>query len=297
MAETVNNFPIEQAHVVTFTANVMAALARQPGMLVGRMSGSSYIGDKAQVVNFIGPIAFVRQENVYQPTTPVEVEHTQRWITADDYNAAVLIDNLDKLRMIWDPTSPYVEEMRRGAARTQDDIAAAAFFADARTGKQGVTSTTFRAANAIADGGTGMTTAKLRSLRKLMKKSFVDLRAERPMVGVTADEVDGLLAETVVGSFDYNSLKPLNDGEITSWFGFDLVPLEGLPAVAPSGGVRQCPAWVSSGMHFGTWQAPVMTINQRPDLNNIYQLHGRLTMGATRLDESKVYKVGCAGAT
>ena len=42
-------------------------------------------------------------------------------------------------------------------------------------------------------------------------------------------------------------------------------------------------------MHFGMWDDLVITINNRPDKNNIKQIHGTFTAGATRLEEDKVF--------
>jgi len=46
-------------------------------------------------------------------------------------------------------------------------------------------------------------------------------------------------------------------------------------------------------MHYGTCDSLVITINNRPDKNNIKQIHGTMTEAATRLDEDKVFQVEC----
>ena len=134
--------------------------------------------------------------------------------------------------------------------------------------------------------------AKLRATRKLLKKRFVDLESERPYIMVTADEIDALLGETQTTSSDYSAVKALVDGEISTFMGFTFVPVEGWPATYTEAGtgftIRQLPVWVKSGMHFGSWQDLTITINSRPDKNNIKQIHGCMSMGATRLEEGKV---------
>src|SRR5688572_21261732 len=128
MADTVNNFPITEAYKLTFTANVQAALFRKGGKLLPYVSSSTYSGEKAQIVNFLGPVEFVKRTSVYADTKATEPEHTQRWIMADDFDLAILVDRVDTLRTIYDPTNPYVERMREALARKQDDIIAQAFF-------------------------------------------------------------------------------------------------------------------------------------------------------------------------
>jgi hypothetical protein len=268
------------------------------------VSSASYSGEKAQVVNFIGPVEFVERDTPYGDTKLSEVEHTQRWISGAEYDCAILIDRLDTLKMIYDPTSPYVERMREAAARRMDEVIMSTFYATAKTGKDGATSTSFSAGNIVAHGSTRMSVAKLRAVRKLIKKRHVDLRTVRPYIGVTSEQIDDLLGEVAVGSSDYNAVKPLVDGEVTQFMGFMFVPYEdngtaangrGIPTTVVAGPatIRRCPVWVPDGMHMGMWDSLSIIIGPRPDKNNIKQIHATFTMGATRLDENKVFELGC----
>jgi hypothetical protein len=303
MAETIASYSVPEHHVKMYTNNVQAVLNKRGGILTGLVSSSSYRGEKVQVVNFIGPVVFYERNTPYADTKVTELEHTSRWISGNEHDAAVFVDRLDTLKMIYDPTSPYVERFREAAARVQDDKIMDKFFATAKTGKDGTTDAIFKAANTIVHGGTGMSVAKLRSLRKLIKKRHVDLRGVRPLIAVTAEQIDNLLAETTVNSIDYNAVKPLVDGEVSGFMGFSFVPYEeymgkGIPSfVNGSDTIRQCPVWVPDGMHYGTWEGLVITINNRPDKNNIKQIHGTMTLGATRLDEDKVFQLQCDETT
>lgn len=311
MVETVNNFPIEQHRVDQFTANVQAALFKKGGLVYGSFSQGSYNGEKAQVVNFLGPVEFVERDTVYQDSKFSETEHTQRWITGRDFDINMLIDRVDQLRMIYDPASPYVNLIRDAANRKMDQIAVQAFFDTARTGKAGATFTAFPAQDYIVEGGTArMSVAKLRAARKLLRKRHVDLRAERPIILVTSEQIDDLLAEVTVGSHDYNVVKPLVDGDVSSFMGFTFVPYEdavvgqynllanadtnGLP-VRKNGAnyLRQCPVYVPSGMHFGLWQGFQLQIAPNVNKNFIPQIHADFTCGATRVMEGKVLKLEC----
>jgi len=302
MAETVATYSVPEHHVSMFTSNVQNVLTKQGGLIYPLVSQGSYRGEKSQVVDFIGPVEFIERDTPYSDTKLTELEHTTRWVSGKEYDVAVLVDRLDLLKMIYDPTSPYVERFRQAAARKMDEIVVAKFFATAKTGKEGTTNTAFKAANIVAHGSTRMSVAKLRALRKLMKKRHLDLRGTRPYIGVTAEQVDDLLGEVVVGSSDYNSVKPLENGEVTGFMGFTFIPYEdngssadgrGLPTFTDAGplNIRQLPVWVPDGMHFGQWDGLTITINNRPDKNNIKQIHGTFTAGATRLEEDKVFQL------
>lgn len=293
--ETLATYSVPEHHVLQFTSNVQAALNREGGMFRGLVSNGAYQGEKSQVVNFLGPLRFEKRNTPYGDTKVSEIDHLQRWIDADEYDSAVFVDRLDTLKMIYDPTSPYVERMREAASREEDNIIVNKFFATARAGKQGGTNVSFPATDVIAHGGTGLSVAKLRAVRKMAKKRHVNLRTMSPVMAVTAEQIDDLLGETTVGSSDYNAVKPLVDGEVNRFMGINFVPHEdydgtGLPK---TGTTRECPFWVMDGMHYGTWQSITIVINNRADKNNIKQVHGTFTSGAVRLEEGKVLKVEC----
>lgn len=304
MAETVASYSVPEHYVRMYTANVQAALNKKGGLLTGLVSRATYRGEKSQVVNFIGPVEFIERDTPYADTKLTELEHTTRWITGIEYDCAVLVDRLDTLKMIYDPTSPYVERFREAAARKMDEIIMNKFFAVAKAGKEGTIDIPFPNRDIVAHGGTRMSVAKLRAVRKLIKRRHVDLRTTRPYIAVTAEQVDDLLGEVAVTSSDYNAVKPLVDGEVSSFMGFNFVPYEdngnaqngrGIPTTTVAGPatIRNCPVWVPDGMHFGDWEGLVITINNRPDKNNIKQIHGTFTAGATRLEEGKVFQLQC----
>jgi len=300
MSETLATYSVPEHHVKMYTANVKSALNKEGGILTPTVSRATYRGEKSQVVNFIGKVEFIERDTPYGDTKVTELEHTQVWITGKEYDCAVFVDRLDTLKMIYDPTSPYVERFREAAARKMDEIIMKAFFADRKVGKDGTETSAFGSNNTVVHGGTGLTVAKLRALRKLIKKRHVNVRSVRPYIAVTSEEVDDLLGEVAVTSSDYNAVKPLVDGEVTNFMGFNFVPFEndgsdldgkGIPTFQDSGTVRQLPVWVPDGMHYGDWDALTIIISPRPDKNNIKQIHGTFTGGATRLEEGKVFQV------
>lgn len=302
MAETIATYSVPEHHVAMYTANVQALLTKTGGLLMPYVDQGSYKGEKVQLVNFIGTVEFIERDTPFTDTKLTELEHTSRWISGTEYDCAVLVDRLDLLKMIYDPTSPYVDRMRDAAMRKQDEIIMSKFFATARAGKDGTTNVPFKSSNIILHGSTRMSVAKLRAMRKLIKKRHLDLRTRKPLIAVTAEQVDDLLGEVVVGSSDYNSVKPLVDGEVSQFMGFVFIPYEdngtstggkGIPTFIDSGPVtvRQLPVWVPDGMHYGSWESLVVTVNNRPDKNNIKQLHATFTSGATRVMEDKVFQL------
>lgn len=304
MAETLASYQVPEHHVTMYTANVQAAIVKKGGLIYPLVSQGSYSGEKSQVVNFIGPVEFTERTTKYGDTKVSELEHTQRWITGTEYDCAIFVDRLDTLKMIYEPTSPYVERMREAATRKMDEIVVSKFFADAKVGKDGAETKSYSSTNTVVHGSASLTVAKLRSMRKLIKKKQIDLRGVKPYIAVTADEADNLLGETQVNSSDYNAVKVLVDGEVSQFMGFVFVPYEDSDSIGGTGKsiathtdgidtIRECPVWLSDGMNFGNWSGLEIRISDRPDKNHIKQIHGTFTAGATRIEERKVFQIEC----
>ena len=119
-------------------------------------------------------------------------------------------------------------------------------------------------------------------------------------MAVTADEIDDLLGEEELTNADYTVLRRLEQGEVTSFMGFDFIPYEdwddnaegrSIPRITDSPLVRRCPVWLNEGMHFGSWAGLMIVISDRPDKNHIKQAFATFTAGSTRLEEDKVFEM------
>jgi hypothetical protein len=283
----------------SYTHNVEMLLRRQGPTFLPYVTMAAYQGEQAQVVKQFGDVSFRERTTRHGDTQFDELLHKQRWIFPADYVLAIPVDSQDELRMLDSPLSAYAEAGRLAYGKQIDDIIVPAFFGTAQTGKKGATQTAYATGNTVAvdyveSGSTansGLTIAKLRKARKLMKKKFVDLKAEKPYVGVTSDEMDNLLRTTEVTSADYNSVKALVQGDVNTFMGFEFVESEAVEE--DDDGYHRCPVWVKSGVVFGQWQGLVTRIGDRPDKDYLTQIHMSFTSGATRTNEDKVFEIKC----
>jgi hypothetical protein len=276
----------------SFTTNVELLLQRQGGALVPYVTMGSYTGKSAQVVKQFGTVEFQTKTTRSGDTTWSDIQHKQRWVFPTDYNLALPIDNEDELRMLNSPLSPYTEAMRAAASRKMDDIIIDAFDGTSKTGTNGGTSTTFDSAMEVAVGAVGLTVAKLRAARKLLLQNHVNLKAETPIIAVTAQQMDDLLGETEVTSADFSAVKALVSGEIDTFMGFKFISTEGLDVDGSD--YRKCPFWVPSGMHMGMWNGLETKIGERADKEYTVQVFMRMSLGACRTQEGKVGRILCA---
>jgi hypothetical protein len=209
-----------------------------------------------------------------------------------------MIDSFDKLRLLTDPSSMYVQNATNAAKRKMDDVIITAFFAAAKTGKTGSSSTSFPstqqvAVNQGASGNTGLTVAKLREARRILRANEVDLDMDPITCVVSSKQEDNLLAEAQVISLDFNDRPVLVDGKLKSFLGMNFVPSERLAVDGSS--YRRVPVFAKSGMHLGIWNDITTDISQRKDIRGLpFQAYVYMTIGATRLEEKKTVEIKCA---
>jgi hypothetical protein len=283
------SFEVTVAFVSQFSDNIQI-LAQQKGSRLRTSVGlKTGIVGKKYFHDQIDATSARKRTNRHSDTPLISTPHRRRLLNLADYDWADLIDDLDKVKMLADPTSPYSQNAAFAMGRAMDDALIAAANSSSYTGEDGTTVTSFLAANQIANASTGMSMTKLLGTKKILDKSE-DLDGPRHIV-VAADEVADLLNEVEVKSADYNTVKALAAGQIDTFMGFKFHQTEKL-AYNTSTKVRLCLAWIEDGMILGVGRDIQAVISQRADKNNAWQPHYSMSIGCTRTDEKKVVEVG-----
>lgn len=287
------------SHYVLQFANTLQLLLQQKGSKLRPyvMSGS-HVGEKASPVDQVGSLI---AEDVTQRFAPIgrqDAAVDRRWVSPTASKVNQLIDSFDKLQLLMDPSSIYVQNALMALGRRADDHIIDCMFAAASTGKQGSTSTSFPSANQVAvnqgsTGNTGLTVAKLRKAKQLAMAAEVDLENDPLTAIVTSIQHDNLLAEAQVISTDFNDRPVMVDGKVTRFLGINIVHCERLDVDGSS--YRRVPVFAKSGVHLGIWKDMQTDISQRNDLESIpWQAYVCMMMGATRVEENKVFEIKCA---
>lgn len=280
--------------VSQFSTNIQLLLQQKDSRFSGAVSRGSYTGKAASPVDQVGSVTATKVTTRYASLTPADVPTDRRWIYPTDYEYNTRIDNFDKLRMLVDPQSTYVQAAVAAMNRAMDDEIISAMWGTAKTGETGGTSTTFASGQEIAYNfgtNTGLTMAKLKEARRLLRAADID-PSEELFIGLTAKQEYDLLQESQVISLDYSSKPVLVDGKVTEIMGFKVIHCERL---VTDGTYRRIPVWCKSGLHLGEWNGMQTNITQRTDLSSQpYQIYVCGTFGATRLEEKKIVKIECA---
>lgn len=296
MSENVTEHFVQQ-----YTTNVQLLSQQQGSRFRMAVTTGQYTGTGGQVVDQFAPSTATKRTTRYPAITPAEVQGDSRWVYPSDYDWAELIDKIDKLRMVIDPQSSYVQTGSAAMNRAIDDEIIGAFFATAKTGVEGATSTAFPSSQQVSasegsSGATGLNVEKLKAGIKILlaNEAWDPSSGERIYCAISAEENDDLLSEIQVINSDYNGDRPvINDGFVQRWGKIDFIHSERLPVNGSS--QTRVPFWVKGGMHLGMWDDLKADISPRKDLSgHPMQVYLTGTFGATRVEEKKVVEIPCA---
>lgn len=291
---------VPQHYVQQFATNLQLLLQQKKSRLRDSVtSNSSYVGKQVSPVDQVGDIDMDEVTDRFAPIGRKDLPLARRWLVPLDADLPILVDQFDKLRLLMDPTSTYVQAAHAAAERKFDDRIINAFFADALIGETGSTTVPFPAGQVVAvnygaTGNVGLTVAKLRRMRKVFRANEALEDDSEPLnIAITAEQEEDLLQEAEVISLDYNDKPVLVDGKLNRFLGYNFHHTERLKT--DSNGYRRNPVWVKSGMHLGIWKDVVTDVSQRKDLRgHPWQVYLYMTANATRIEEEKVGEIKCA---
>lgn len=284
-------------YVQQYTTNVQLLLQQKGSKLRDLVMTGSHKGKAAAAVDQFGAVTAQKRSTRNEPVAFGVVPTDRRWVYPNDYDWYDSIDNIDKLRMLIDPQSSYVQSGVYALGRAIDDEIISAFFGDAKTGEAGGTTTSFPSSQQVAvnTGGTGsgLNVAKLREGKKILMANEVDVESDPLYCVITAKQHDDLLNQIQVVSTDFNNRPVLVDGKLNQFLGINFIHCERLQLNGSS--QRRIPLFAKSGMYLGMWDDVKTDVRERGDLRGKPVQVGVMgTFGATRLEEKKVVELVCA---
>lgn len=282
------SFQITEAFVQQYNSTVSLVSQQKQSRLEPAVRVEAIRGTR-EAFDSIGTVEAQPRGGRHADTPQMDTPHMRRWVTAAPYNWADLVDKPDRLRMLYDPTSPYVQNAVMAFNRAKDKILINAAFAPAWTGEHGDIQKAFPTGNIIAHGDTGLTIEKLIQARGMLWRNEVD-ESEPLFVAVTSFQLEDMLNNTKVQSADYNTIKALVRGEINSFMGFTFIRTEQLEK---EGTVRKCIVWSKSGMLLAKAEDITTKVSERGDKNYSTQVYAEMDLGAVRMEDEKVLQLQC----
>lgn len=287
------SFTITENFVKSFANNVYMRAAEITSKFESAVRVETGIVGRMKSIDRLDSGEAVQDTTRHGDTPLHDLEHDRRWLPVTDWIFSPMIDDEDKLKMLIDFTSPYVERSAQAMNRVKDDRVIAAATGSVITGENFDGTATFPAGQQIAAGGVGLDLAKLRSTMQLLARANVLMDEEFYMAVDPRQIYTDLLALTEIGSSDYNTVKALVDGKVGSYMGFKFIVSNRLSATAASGGVRSVLAWAKSGLVLGIAKDKSIEVVRRADKKNNAQIIAKMSVGAVRAEDVKVVEVLC----
>jgi hypothetical protein len=302
---------IPKHYVPTFGRNVMWTPQQNKSRLRPYVTTDTAVGEGVAPWDIWGETEAEEATGRYDDTPIMEVERDRPWVFPKGYHWGTLIDQLDKLKQVLDPTSPMIQAARKALDRKLDRaIIMPAFFGPRWTGKDIATATSagpvnfdttkYQVANTVGSAGgatpVGMNVAKLKAARKILlaNEAVEGENADEPVyVAITAEQWSDLVNETQATNRDWIDTNAIATGKIPGLLGFEFVHIEQLPSAGTSPNDRYCPVWVKSAIGLIDWQGVV--INMAPDPGKQYRVrpYAKFFAGATRTMDGKVIQIVC----
>ena len=278
---------ITKAFVEQYSSNIQM-LSQQKGSLLRDKVRLESVTGKNAFFDQIGSVTATVRSTRHSDTPQADTPHSRRRVSLVDYEFADLVDDLDKVRMLVDPTSSYAQAAAYAMGRAMDDAIITAATGSADTGVAGGTAVALPAGQIIAETGTtGMTIAKLREAKEIIDLADVDPSLPRHII-VSPKQISDLLGTTEVSSSDFNTVKALAQGDINTFLGFNFVVSNRLNIATSK---RDCIAFVSDGIALAVGKDATARIDERADKGYATQVYYSAAFGATRMEEDKVVKI------
>lgn len=285
------SFQVTEAFVTQFSANFYHLSQQMESRFSSNVRVESGIVGESKKLNRIGATSAQKKLVRHGDTPLIETPHSTRYVDLDDYEWADLVDDLDKKKMLADPSSDYLKAGVAALNRSKDDVVIAAAIGSARSTAGGVA---LPAAQKIAVGGTGLTKAKLVTARKLFRSNEADgENGEELHIAYGAEQLEDLLNDTTLTNTEYNTVLSMMSGDIPKGqklFGFMPHPIERLTKVSTT---RSAFAWAKSGLVLGVGKEITTRLTERADKSYAMQPYACMSLGAVRLDDAKVVQIDC----
>lgn len=311
------SFEITVAQTEQYRANILLLSQQMQARL--RMTcqeetvvGRTFYGER------IGATAGADIEERHGDTPLVSTPHSRRRGSMIDWDWADLIDEMDKAKMLIDPTSTYVLNAIAAANRRIDKHIYDALGGTAAAGQSGGTTVnnydadecrvvepdgTVLAAGSDHAGGltsTALTIAKLLTCKQLLDEGDIDPSRQRYFVH-NPYNMNQLLNLTEVKNADYNTVRALAQGQIDTFMGFKFLMLQNYQDEI-KGHLRdteaetadeavECYAWAQDAIKLGVGKDVATRIDIRIDKRMAVQPYVRMSFGAVRVEGPAVVEI------
>jgi hypothetical protein len=297
---------IDQVTAQQFSKTVLLLSQQKGSKLAGRVRNESVSSAELAYFDTLAMDEDTAQKTGRHQGTPItEPNFGRRKVTPVPWTNNKGLDKEDLDRMIPDPTNIVAQNQALSLGRKKDDVIITAALGTALIGKTGATSATLASESiglngdgsvttlgtAPADAGTdaSINLAKMLKMMYLFNSSDVDPDIAKNWV-VSPMCVEAMLSLTVVGSYDYNTMKAIQAGKVESFAGFNWMWSNRLLTLTDTHVFYRTFAWAEDGIVLATIGDISTRIDERKDLDYMWQIFSKMDLGAVRMEGAKVHE-------
>jgi hypothetical protein len=250
--------------------------------------------------NYIAPTQGLWDVPRHSDSPDIATQHSTRWCSMNSWTWSELVEDIDIIQTLGDPSSDYMKNAVSAAHRGWDEKIIQGLYGISYTGKDGVTpvnwydvgecigingdGTLTTAGSAFTNTTeTGLTLGKIAMMGSIMDNNNVP-SSDRHLVANT-DQKWYLLSSTKTTSADYNTVKALTDGQLNTFMGFTFhwLPADRFTADTTDTGCYQCAAYHKSAILMSTGIELKTRLAEESGKNFAVRVWARYMAGSVRL--------------
>jgi hypothetical protein len=302
---------IDTAFTRQYGSTIYRLAAQRGSVLRECVTVDTFSGAEEKFYDQVGAVAPAVIMGRHGDSPLISNPHDRRKVSPQYFECGDMIDTIDQVRSLIDPTSTYTQNHAEALGRGIDDSlldgqgsvlpgslqtgTLSAFFGSALSGKTGGTSVPFPAGQVVAlnFGGTnvGLTVPKLIDAQRLFRAGNVQLADEMLYIALTSKGIADLLQLTQVTSADYSNVKALVNGQVNSILGFTVKVTERVAQDSAGAQHWRYPVWAKSGVQLAISRDITAEVARRADKRFGWYAYASMGVGSTRLEEVKVVEI------
>lgn len=279
-------FTVEEFHVRKFDDDVKAAYQQLGSRLRPFVELKTGFVGKAFSVNRLGIVEAATKDSRHEVHSHQNPDHSVRWGNLVYYYNSLMMDPDDDDRVLADPKNKYVMAGANSLGRKTDQVILAAAIGTAVTGEDHAGSAALPAGQKIAVGSGPMSIDKLTQAKRILDENEVP--DDGRVAAIAAQALEDLLATTQVGSYDYNSVKSLVNGQLDTFMGFTFKRTQ---LTAKASTTRSCVFFHKDAIVLGITRDMYNRIAMRHDMHDAWETYCATDIGAVRRWDEGVVQV------
>ena len=278
---------ITEAFVQQFADNFKHVAQQKMSRLESCVTIEPNIVGMSKSINRLGQRTAQRRTSRHGDTPINDQPHSTRFVDLYDWEDGDMVDDQDKIRMLVDPTSDYVNAMVAGLNRAKDDVIISSLGGSARATSGSII---LPSSQKIAVGGTGLTKSKIIQAKKIFRANEADEEAGEELYMVySATALADILADTTLTSADFLAGQMLQSGTLKGkWMGFNWIPSERCPKASTT---RYLYAFAKSGVVLGKGKEITTKVGEDPGKGFNVRVYAKMSIGSVRVEEEKVVEI------